>query len=73
MLRGDRAQVAQDVLGGRPGAALLPLALELAADDVGVEVEKRELLELVAHGVLEQVASATRCVIARPPSPAMTV
>ena len=46
----------QDRLGGRPGATRQALALELVRDDVGVEVEERDLLELVGGGVLEQLA-----------------
>src|SRR5271165_333990 len=52
--RGDGAEAAQDRLGRRPGTPSRALALELVAHHVGVQVEKGDLFEFVALGVLEQ-------------------
>ena len=52
--RGDRSDAAKDGFRRGTGAACLALAFQLEADHVGVQVEKRDLLELVAPCVLEQ-------------------
>ena len=56
-----------------PGAPRAALALELAADEVRVQVEEGHLLELVAHRRPRNSRVSEARVIARPPRPAMTV
>ena len=72
--RRDDAEVAQDVLGVRPGAPRLARAQELALDELAVEVEEGEpvRLEPAFEDVARRAGASDAFVIARPPSPATT-
>src|SRR6266567_3439753 len=63
-LRRDRSEPFEDRLRRRPAASHVRFALELVADEVGIEIEEGHLLELVVAGIFEELPE--RCARDRP-------